>query len=61
MKKYLYLLIYLDQLLPRIVELCQYCSNRQIRFIACEIFHAYIMLYLGNSKFFILIISSFNV
>ncbi|XP_029343352.1 DNA-dependent protein kinase catalytic subunit isoform X2 [Acyrthosiphon pisum] len=38
-----------DHLLPRILELCQYCSNRQIRFIACEIFHAYMMLYLGNN------------
>ncbi|XP_060849991.1 DNA-dependent protein kinase catalytic subunit-like isoform X3 [Rhopalosiphum padi] len=38
-----------DHLLPRILELCQYCSNRQIRFTACEIFHAYIILYLGNN------------
>ncbi|XP_026819503.1 DNA-dependent protein kinase catalytic subunit-like [Rhopalosiphum maidis] len=38
-----------DHLLPRILELCQYCSNRQIRFNACEIFHAYIILYLGNN------------
>ncbi|KAE9538881.1 hypothetical protein AGLY_005463 [Aphis glycines] len=38
-----------DHLLPRILELCRYCSNRQIRFTACEIFHAYIILYLGNN------------
>ncbi|XP_050441863.1 DNA-dependent protein kinase catalytic subunit-like isoform X2 [Adelges cooleyi] len=36
-----------DNMLPRILELSQGCSNRQTRVIACEIFHAYVTLYLG--------------
>lgn len=44
------LVIYLDSLVPRILELALYCSNRKIRMTACELLHALIMLFLGTSR-----------
>lgn len=42
--------IYLDGLLPRILELALYCSNRKIRMTTCELLHSIIILFLGTSR-----------
>ncbi|KAK7790685.1 hypothetical protein R5R35_009591 [Gryllus longicercus] len=42
--------IYLDSLLPHVVDLTVNCSDRQTRLAACELLHAVIMLMLGTSK-----------
>lgn len=44
------LVIYLDTLVPRIIELALYCSNRKTRMTACELLHSLIMLFLGTSR-----------
>lgn len=42
--------IYLDPLLPRILELALYCSNRKIRMTSCELLHSVVMLFLGTHR-----------
>lgn len=49
--------IYLDKLLPRIVELALYCSDRKTRFTACELLHAIALMVIGQSKCHIFSIS----
>lgn len=44
--------IYLDTLLPRILELALYCSDRKTRFTACELLHAVALMVIGQSKYF---------
>ncbi|XP_066992546.2 DNA-dependent protein kinase catalytic subunit [Anabrus simplex] len=41
--------IYLDHLLPRIVDLALTCSDRRTRIAACELLHAITMFMLGTS------------
>lgn len=43
--------LYLDAVVPRIVELALYCSNRKIRMTACELLQATTAVFLGTSKF----------
>ncbi|KAL3276777.1 hypothetical protein HHI36_012144 [Cryptolaemus montrouzieri] len=42
--------IYADQLVPKVVELALYCSDRKMRIIACELLQALVILFLGTSK-----------
>lgn len=42
--------LYLDTLVPRVIELALYCSNRKIRMTACELLQAITALFLGTCK-----------
>nr|CAD7432490.1 unnamed protein product [Timema monikensis] len=41
--------INIDNILPRVIELCLGCSDRQTRIVACEFLHAVIMYMLGTN------------
>lgn len=45
--------IYLEKLVPRIVELAMYSSDRKLRVTACELLHAVVIVILGTSKFIV--------
>lgn len=53
--------LYLDRLLPRIIELALYCSNRKIRVNACEVLQATMMIFLGTSKYILKYSSHFFI
>lgn len=42
--------LYLDKLMPRILDLAIYCSDRKKRFTACEVLHTAVLIFLGISK-----------
>lgn len=42
--------LYLDALVPRVIELASYSSNRKIRMTACELLQAITVVLLGTSK-----------
>lgn len=42
--------LYLEKLIPRIIELALYCSDRKLRINACEVLHAMVLVLLGISK-----------
>lgn len=42
--------IYLDKLVPRVIELAIYSSDRKLRVTACELLHAVVLVVLGTSK-----------
>ncbi|KAJ8958549.1 hypothetical protein NQ314_006388 [Rhamnusium bicolor] len=42
--------IYLDTLVPRVVTLALYCSDRKTRITACEVLQAIVMIFLGRAK-----------
>ncbi|KAK9874531.1 hypothetical protein WA026_005374 [Henosepilachna vigintioctopunctata] len=42
--------IFLDKLVPKVVELALYCTDRKTRIMACELLHALVILFLGTTK-----------
>ncbi|XP_044756993.1 DNA-dependent protein kinase catalytic subunit-like isoform X2 [Coccinella septempunctata] len=42
--------IFLDQMIPPVVELALYCTDRKTRVIACELLQGLVILFLGISK-----------
>lgn len=42
--------VHLDGLVPRVLELALYCSNRKIRMTACELLHSIVMVFLGTRR-----------
>lgn len=42
--------IYLDTLIPRVLELALHCSNRKIRMTSCELLHSLVIVFLGTCR-----------
>jgi len=42
--------IFLDKLLPRVIELSCYSGNLKTRVAACEVLYSSVIIFVGNSK-----------